>query len=148
VRLPARISKNQLGTLTRHADVFQFKPARDVMATIDGRPVGGATQLSTTRDSRSLHIGNLRLSVHAVGEDFYLLVADAQNQWGYAARLQQDLQPVLFDQYVRDVSDSSARKSPGLSSHGRRNLQRTRMSSKLIRQPNLAVPSHCPNRES
>lgn len=79
VQLPPRISKKRLGTLTRQGGGFQFKAARGVKATIDGHPLVGLTTLSTKPGTGRVQVGNLRLSVRSVGEDFYLLVADTQN---------------------------------------------------------------------
>jgi uncharacterized protein len=79
VRLPPHLSAQRLATLTRHANSFQFVPAPGVLPTIDGRSVTGATTLSSTSGSGRVQVGNLRLSVRAVGDDFYLLAADLQN---------------------------------------------------------------------
>jgi len=79
VQLPSRVSKKRLGTLTRQGDGFQFEAARGVKATIDGHPLVGSTTLSTKPGTGRVQIGNLRLSVRSVGEDFYLLVSDTQN---------------------------------------------------------------------
>ncbi len=79
VQVPSRVSRSRLGTLVRHGERFQFKAARGVKAMIDGHPLEGSTNLSTKPGTGRVQVGNLRLSVRSVGEDFYLLVADTQN---------------------------------------------------------------------
>jgi uncharacterized protein len=79
VRLPSPLSRNRLGTLTRHGDGFQFRAAPDAKADLDGHPVVVKTRLSTKPGMGRVQMGNLRLSVRSVGDDFYLLVADMQN---------------------------------------------------------------------
>jgi len=79
VRLPSRLSKKRLGTLTRHGDEFQFRAAPGVKADLDGRLMAVKTSLSTKAGTGRVQVGNLRLSVRSVGDDFYLLVADMQN---------------------------------------------------------------------
>jgi uncharacterized protein len=79
VQLPSRLSRKRLGTLTRHGDSFQFRAARGVNAEIDGHSLVGWTTLSTKSGTGRVQVGNLRLSVRSVGDDFYLLVADIQN---------------------------------------------------------------------
>jgi len=79
VQLPSTVSTSRLGTLIRKGGEFQFKAARGVKATIDGHPIVGSTTLQTNPGAGRVQVGNLRLSVRAVGEDFYLLVSDALN---------------------------------------------------------------------
>ncbi len=146
VQLPSRISKKRLGTLTRQGDGFQFKVARGVKATIEGHPLVGSTTLSTKPGAGRVQVGNLRLSVRSVGEDFYLLVADTQNPairefkgttWfpidpsyrvpatftAYAEPEKvRGIQPVLFAQYLCHVSNSSARESLELQRYSRRDV--------------------------
>ncbi len=77
VTLPARLSKRFLGTLTRHGERFRFKAAPGVRATIDGKL--GTRDLSTQPGKGRVQVGDLRLSVRSVGDDFYLLAADLHN---------------------------------------------------------------------
>lgn len=79
VRLPARVSKRYVGTLIRHGDRFRFKAAPHVLATIDGKRLTGWTRLSTRSGTGRVQVGDLRLSVRSVGDDFYLLAADLHN---------------------------------------------------------------------
>jgi len=79
VRLPSRLSKGQLGTLTRHGDGFEFRTAPGVKADLDGHPMAVKTSLSTKPGTGRVQVGNLRLSVRSVGNDYYLLAADMQN---------------------------------------------------------------------
>jgi uncharacterized protein (DUF1684 family) len=79
VQLPIRVSTSRLGTLIRKGGGFQFKVARGVKATIDGHLLVGTTTLPTNPGTGRVQVGNLRLSVRPVGDDFYLLVSDTQN---------------------------------------------------------------------
>jgi hypothetical protein len=79
VQLPARVSQRFLGTMTRHGERVRFEPAPHVHATIDGKRHTGWASLSTQSGSGRVQIGNLRLSVRSIGEDFYLLAADLRN---------------------------------------------------------------------
>jgi uncharacterized protein len=79
VRLPSRLSRKRLGTLTRHGDEFQFRAAPGVKADVDGHPMAVKTKLSTKPGTGRVQVADLRLSVRSVGDDFYLLVADMQN---------------------------------------------------------------------
>jgi uncharacterized protein (DUF1684 family) len=79
MRLQPGISPRQLATLTRHADVFEFAPARGVVATIDDKPVAGRVLLSTAKGTGRVRVGRLELVVRGVGDDFYLLISDKQN---------------------------------------------------------------------
>jgi len=78
VVLPERAPK-RLGILTRHAQSFQFEPARDTAASLDGTAVSGKAELSTKSGSGQISSGAVKLSVRAVGDDFYLLVQDSKN---------------------------------------------------------------------
>jgi uncharacterized protein (DUF1684 family) len=80
VKLPPALSTKRLGTLIRHGDKFQFDPEPNLKATVDGHPLMLSTMMSTKSGSGRIQAGNLRLSVRAVGEDFYLLAADSQNR--------------------------------------------------------------------
>jgi uncharacterized protein (DUF1684 family) len=79
VRLQPGISPRRLATLTRHADSFEFAPARAVAATIDGGKIAGSVTLSTTKGRGRVRVGRLELVVRRVGDDYYLLVSDSQN---------------------------------------------------------------------
>jgi uncharacterized protein len=54
-------------------------PRPGLTGTIDSLPLAGPAILSAKSGTGRVQVGNLRLSVRAVGEDFYLLAADAQN---------------------------------------------------------------------
>src|SRR5271165_6856042 len=79
VRLPPTLSTQKLGTLTRHADQFRFTPKTGIDATVDGHPLAQSTMLMTKPGSGRIQVGNLRFSVRAIGDDFYLLASDSQN---------------------------------------------------------------------
>jgi uncharacterized protein (DUF1684 family) len=79
LQLPSRVSEKRLGALRRRGASFQFRAAPGVQAEIDAHSLVGWTRLSTKPGTGRVQAGNLRLSVRAVGDDFYLLVADTQN---------------------------------------------------------------------
>jgi uncharacterized protein len=69
----------QFGTLIRQGVSFQFTPAPGVEATVATQAVSGSIDLPTKRGSARLQSGDLTFAVRAIGEDFYLLVDDANN---------------------------------------------------------------------
>ncbi|MGO9847668.1 MAG: DUF1684 domain-containing protein [Methylocella sp.] len=79
VKLPPALSTKRLGRLIRRGDKFRFESEPGLKATVDSHPLVLSTMLSTKPGSGRIQVGNLRLSVRAVGEDFYLLAADSQN---------------------------------------------------------------------
>jgi uncharacterized protein len=79
VMLPPALAAKRLGKLIRHGDTFQFDPEPGFKATVDGQPLAQSITLSTRPGAGRILAGNLRLSVRAVGEDFYLLASDLQN---------------------------------------------------------------------
>jgi uncharacterized protein (DUF1684 family) len=79
VKLPATLSAQKLGTLTRHGDQFRFTPKVGIDTTVDGRPLAQSTMLQTKSGAGRIQVGKLRLSVRAIGDDFYLLAADSEN---------------------------------------------------------------------
>lgn len=79
VMLPPALAAKRLGKLIRHGDAFKFVPEPGFKATVDGQPLVQSTTLSTTPGAGRILSGNLRLSVRAVGEDYYLLASDLQN---------------------------------------------------------------------
>ena len=79
VKLPPALSTKRLGTLIRHGDKFRFDPEPNLKVAVDGHPLVPSTMISTKSGSGRIQAGSLRLTVRAVGEDFYLLAADSQN---------------------------------------------------------------------
>ncbi len=79
VQLPVHLSPKRLGILIRRGADFHFRAERAVKVQIDGRRFAGSTSLSTKSGTGRVQVGNLRLSVRSVGDDFYLLVADLKN---------------------------------------------------------------------
>jgi uncharacterized protein (DUF1684 family) len=79
IKLPPALAAKRLGLLIRHVGEFRFEPISGLTATIDNLPLAGPTVLSTKSGTGRVKVGNLRLSVRQVGEDFYLLAADEQN---------------------------------------------------------------------
>jgi uncharacterized protein len=78
VLLPSRAPK-RLGTISRTRATFQFEPAPGVLCSLDGKPVAGRVDLSTKSGTGRLQVGAIRVSVRAVGDDFYAMVTDDEN---------------------------------------------------------------------
>ncbi len=79
VMLPPALAAKRVGKLIRHGGTFQFDPEPGFKATVDGQPLAQSTTLSTKPGAGRILSGTLRLSVRAVGEDYYLLASDLQN---------------------------------------------------------------------
>jgi uncharacterized protein len=78
VLLSSRAPK-RLGTISRTRATFQFEPAPGVLCRLDGKPVSGRVDLSTKSGTGRLQVGAIRVSVRAVGDDFYAMVSDDEN---------------------------------------------------------------------
>ena len=69
----------RLGVLTHTAGEFRFEPAPGVAVTIDGAPVTGIAELSTTRGKGRVAAESFSFAVRKIGDDFYVLAQDTEN---------------------------------------------------------------------
>jgi len=72
----------QIGKLTRHAREFRFETSPGVVVTINGKPITGAAELHVAKNpepSDRVGTGDFLFAIRPIGEDFYLLLQDANS---------------------------------------------------------------------